>query len=498
MDKQEKILLALIGLGIVAVIASFGFPIELTLNFLTAYAIIGFFFFSTYALKVLAKADTFYVIALLKTRKLTNFIERISKPRLWDLLADIGLVMGFGTIAVDFLYARKKSRAKRALIDLVSIAVLFIAFQATFGFFFSTNVDIQPLIQMLAVSFALGGLMLFAIVSLVWNAADIVLKLLAGKRPCPGIAPIIPGVQIPNVPSFLTPPIYVWGAFLVILVVHEFSHGALMKRTKVKIKNVGLVLLGVLPVGAFVEPDEKQLRKVSERKQLRVYAIGPASNIYSLAVFLVLASVVGFAMAPILGPALESSERAILLESVEISGIKEDYEICGNEFKIPAQGEIEEGWILKEFAGIELNTFYDLKQAFANRDKNVTMAFETGNGSIIEKTLEKNKRGEIGIETSLNYIEGREPTEGYLALTAWLSGISIFFGWLLLLSFAIAMINFVPTEPFDGGKIAKIMFLPYFGFMGMNKKDTQKLIGRLMLWLVAAIILFNAIPIFLP
>jgi membrane-associated protease RseP (regulator of RpoE activity) len=496
MKKQENILVALIALGLVIIFSNLAFG-NLNDLILIAYAVVGFIFFSTYALKIFTKADTFYVIALLKTKRLSGFIERISKPGIWDLLADIGLIIGFGGIAVDFLFARKKSTGKRILIDLLSITVLFAAFYGIFGFFFSTSPGMQPLVQLFSASFALGGLMLFAIISLLWNAVDIVLKLLAGKMPCPGVAPIIPGVQIPNVPSFLTPPLSVWGAFLIILAVHEFSHGALMKRTRLRIKSVGLALLGLLPIGAFVEPDEKQLKKVSERKQLRVYAIGPASNIYSLAAFLVIASIAAFALAPVLVPAIESNEKAILVESVVISGIKEDYEICGNSFEIPARGEIEEGWTLKEFAGIELNTFHDVKQAFANKDRNVSMVFEAENGSIIEKTLEKNNRGEIGIETRLEYVEGHEPTQEYLSLDAWLKGISVFFGWLLLLSFALALINFVPTEPFDGGKIAKIVFLPYFGFMGMNKKETQRLIGRLMLWLVAAILFFNAIPIFL-
>ena len=206
MDRQESILIALIALGVAVILSIHAFP-NIDPLIPIAFVVISFVFLSTYALKVFTKADTFYVISLVKTKKLTGFIERISKPKAWELLADIGLVIGFGTIAVDFLFAREKSRAKRTLIDLVSIAVLFAAFHATFGFFFSPNSSIEGLVQLFAASFALGGLMLFAIVSLLWNAVDIVVKLLAGKMPCPGIAPIIPGVQIPNVPSFLTPPL---------------------------------------------------------------------------------------------------------------------------------------------------------------------------------------------------------------------------------------------------------------------------------------------------
>ena len=125
------------------------------------------------------------------------------------------------------------------------------------------------------------------------------------------------------------------------------------------------------------------------------------------------------------------------------------------------------------------------------------MVFETAEGKPVEISLEKNVRGEIGIETEVSYVAGKEPTQQYKNLVLLTSSLLIFFGWLLLLSFALATINFLPMDPFDGGKIAKIVFLPYFGFMGMSKKDTQKFIGRLMLWIVVGLLLLNALPLFL-
>ena len=262
------------------------FPVDLLL---WGLAIIVFLFGTTYVIKRVFGAQTYYFVSLLKTKRFLGFIERISKPGIWDLLADIGLILGFGAIATDYLFGRNKSPAKRILIALISIAGLFSLFFVLFGSLFVVgNSALAPLLTLFSVAFAFGGLMLFVLVSLVWQAWDIVSKIMIGKVPCPGIAPIIPGVQMPNLPSFLTPPLSVWGAFLIILVVHEFSHGALMKRAKITIKSTGLLLAGLLPIGAFVEPDEKQIKTKPERQQLRVYAIGPASNLFSILVFVVL------------------------------------------------------------------------------------------------------------------------------------------------------------------------------------------------------------------
>ncbi len=498
MDRFSQLVLAFTVIGALLIAGTFtitgidfSFPLLLT-------AITGFLLVPTYAIKLFTKFDTFYILTVAKTKKPLEFIKWISKPGIWDLLADLGLIIGFGAIAVDYKYGRKKSLVKRIAIDLASAIVLFVIFFATAWIFFaSNNPALFDIVLLWSIGFALGGLMLFAIVSLAWQALDIIVKLLAGKMPCPGIAPVIPGVQIPNVPTFLTPPIYVWGAFLIILVVHEFSHGALMKRAKLKIKSTGLLLLGLLPIGAFVEPDEKLLKKSSEKNQLRVYAIGPASNIYSMIVFFVIIALVSTAFAPMIMPKIEGMEKEIVLDSVVIEEVLEDYEICGNDFNVPAQGVIEEGWILRKHNGIELKTAYDFKQAFSKPNKTVSMIFETQTGEIVELEIERNQRNEIGIVTGLNYVQGKEPTQEYINLLSILNGFSIFFGWLLMLSFAIAMINFLPMDPFDGGKMAKIVFLPYFGFLKMGKADTEKFIGRLMLWIVLGLLLLNALPLFL-
>ncbi|MBN2067778.1 MAG: site-2 protease family protein [Candidatus Diapherotrites archaeon] len=497
MDKFQKLLMGLAIFGTALLSAAMLLPaLDITGLFLL-YLVIAFLTVPTYIFKTVFKLDCFYIITLVKTKRFIGFIGKISKCRLWDILADLGLVIGFGAIAVDCLYGRRFSKGKRILVALASSAILFALFLGFFiGFFVSPEAEVFPVLILFSASFAIGGIMLFALVSLAWQAFDIFSKILIGKTPCPGVVPIIPGVQMPNVPSFFTPPLSVWGAFLIILVVHEFSHGALMKRCKLKIKSVGIALFGLLPIGAFVEPDENELKRLPERQQLRVYAIGPASNIYSMAVFIALIALASYAFAPMLNESIESMERAIELDSVVISNVLEDYDLCGNTIEVPAQGVIEKGWILKSYNGIELKTLHDLRVAFSMPGRNVSMVFLTSDG-LVEKTLERNSRGEIGIQSELVYAEGKGPSQEYRGTVFWLSNVGTFLYWLLLLSLAVAMINFVPMDPFDGGKIAKIIFLPYFGFLGMGKQDTEKFIGRLFLWIVAGLLFLNALPLVL-
>ncbi|MEM4263807.1 MAG: site-2 protease family protein, partial [Candidatus Woesearchaeota archaeon] len=81
---------------------------------------------------------------------------------------------------------------------------------------------------------------------------------------------------------FYVPFAYWIICILVILVIHEFSHGLIARLHKIRINSSGLAFLGIIiPLipAAFVEPDEKQLRQASRFKQLSVYAAGPFANI---------------------------------------------------------------------------------------------------------------------------------------------------------------------------------------------------------------------------
>jgi membrane-associated protease RseP (regulator of RpoE activity) len=56
-----------------------------------------------------------------------------------------------------------------------------------------------------------------------------------------------------------------WVGFVIALVVHELSHAVLSTVEKIKVKSMGL-LVAVVPIGAFAEPDSEQLFGEKEKK----------------------------------------------------------------------------------------------------------------------------------------------------------------------------------------------------------------------------------------
>ncbi|MCK5560502.1 MAG: site-2 protease family protein, partial [Thermoplasmata archaeon] len=83
---------------------------------------------------------------------------------------------------------------------------------------------------------------------------------------------VLPGIN-PIIPLW-----YGIFALAIAIILHEFTHGILARRVKIKLKSLG-VLLFIIPIGAFVEPDEKDMEKVSRRDRSRIFAGGLTTNI---------------------------------------------------------------------------------------------------------------------------------------------------------------------------------------------------------------------------
>ena len=74
-----------------------------------------------------------------------------------------------------------------------------------------------------------------------------------------------------------------WGviAFVVCLVIHEFGHGIQARAHGMRIRSFGLLMLGPLPLGAFAEPEYSEITEAPKRERQRMFAAGPATNIFA-------------------------------------------------------------------------------------------------------------------------------------------------------------------------------------------------------------------------
>ena len=128
-------------------------------------------------------------------------------------------------------------------------------------------------LSILLVALTMAGMTIL----LLWEATLVQSPAVRGNPPSPDLLLGLPGIN-PIIPLG-----YGILGLAVAIVLHEFSHGILARVAQVRIRSLGLVFL-IVPIGAFVEPEEDEMRALSRRDRARLYAAGPATNIL-LAVF---------------------------------------------------------------------------------------------------------------------------------------------------------------------------------------------------------------------
>jgi Zn-dependent protease len=103
-------------------------------------------------------------------------------------------------------------------------------------------------------------------------------------------------LAIPGVNQFIPFTFAVWFGLLVTMVVHEFGHAILCRIEGIRVRTMG-VLLAVIPIGAFVEPDEEDQEKSKGISKMRMLGAGITNNILiGLVCFGVLILLLGMAV----------------------------------------------------------------------------------------------------------------------------------------------------------------------------------------------------------
>ena len=251
----------------------------------------------------------------------------------------------------------------------------------------------------------------------------------------PAVSIVIPGVEMPG-SSIYIPFIYGLIALATVLIVHEFSHGIQSVGEKISIKSVGLLLFAIIP-GAFVEPDEDELKAAKRSSRLRVYAAGSVANI-TLAII------------------------AILLVSLISSGIPNYFAEDGIAIDrivsdSPSDGVLKEGMVLEAIDNHKINdsdSYVNVVSLYKPGD-NVTVQTDQGSYSLtLDKNPNNESRGFFGIQANKHF----ELINDSMGPIPWvLFELLELFQWVFMLNLGIGLFNLLPLKPLDGGYMLEIL-----------------------------------------
>ncbi|HIQ49689.1 MAG TPA: hypothetical protein EYH56_00675 [Nanoarchaeota archaeon] len=242
-------------------------------------------------------------------------------------------------------------------------------------------------------------------------------------------------------------PFWIWIlTIFFILFPHEFAHGIMARVEKIRLKSVGLLLFLIFP-GAFVEPDEKQLKRKKLIAKLRVFSAGSFANIVVSFLVFLLASHLWF----------------FLVDGVYVKKVVENSpaELAG----------IKEGMIIKSINGKELFFDFGFYSNFVLAKQNPedvaariylvgiltnwsfsNYTFKPGDSIVIETdkgnfTVTLGEHPQIEKAPFIGIVVGTK-CNGFEFLFKFLAILS-------LLSFAVAVVNILPLYPLDGGHMIK-------------------------------------------
>lgn len=250
----------------------------------------------------------------------------------------------------------------------------------------------------------------------------------------PSVSLVIPGVEMPG-SSIYVPLGYGLIALATVLIVHEFSHGILAIVEKINVKSVGLMLFAIL-LGAFMEPDEEEMKEAKKSSKLRIYAAGSMANITLAVMALLIVSAVGSYVIP---------------STFEEDGI-EVGRLVGDS---PASKVLKEGMIIESIDNHKVHDSNSYVNAVNNLKpgQNITIGTNEGDYSIIlDKNPNNESKGYMGIQAAKHYELNDGVASIYGDTLPWIwFGVLELFQWICILNLGIGLFNLLPLKPLDGG-----------------------------------------------
>ncbi|MFP4045697.1 MAG: site-2 protease family protein [Candidatus Aenigmatarchaeota archaeon] len=257
----------------------------------------------------------------------------------------------------------------------------------------------------------------------------------------------VPSQEAAFLPGVIGVPFWSWIISIgLLMVVHEGSHGIMVKTVKSKIESLGVVLLAVIP-GAFVEPDEEDLKEKSWLDQLKVYSAGSFANFCLGGLVFVILS---FVFLPI-----------FTTPAIGYQGYVNASEY--NRTSFPAQEVNMTGQILS-IDGQRTDSFDKFKEVLNGKRPGDTVSIETTDDSY-QLTLEGNPDNESEPFLGVSYVSESNAFKEKYRKSGSKSGLDAIYkllNWIFILNIGIGIMNLLPLKPLDGGLMVEALSEKYF------------------------------------
>lgn len=268
-----------------------------------------------------------------------------------------------------------------------------------------------------------------------------------------------------------------WIALIIAMVVHEAGHGIVARVHGVKVESTGIVLLFVLPIGAFVNIEKEELDKITLERKSSILTAGITTNLIIGGICLLLIFII------------TSSLTVIQPSNPNIFGV----EVTATGDKSLAQNiGLTKGSIIQQIQNENIRNPLQLNGNLSdNLGKTISITWLTDKGQKITKqaTLPKERipgKGILGVSI-VEYSDPKKVLDTYNTLfvsnplvllapptiaqgtipysslmqdkysspilgNSFAPAANLLF-WIWFINFNVAIFNALPIGPFDGGQL---------------------------------------------
>lgn len=343
-------------------------------------------------------------------------------------------------------------------------------------------------------------LLINSLVSLLWNPAVAT----AAREVGPGAYLLLPGIN-PYLPI-----LYGWFAIFCAIAIHEGAHGVAARSLGLKVKSSGLLFFLFVPIGAFVDVDEEELKKASGKTSSRILAGGVGANVALAAVCLIAVLLIVSSLAPV-------------IDGVYVGNVSDG---------MPAQAAgLLQGDVLVSVDGVPINSTDDLRillDSKAPRDLvEVTVVrgdmWQNRYSTVVNLTMSDNRTvmgvgvSDLMTEQRLRIYQtvtpqglvlymappalapGLVPFSDMLApfYESWLGAqwavyANVFF-WVWFVNVNVAVFNALPIYPLDGGRIFNVALRK-----NIHRRNSEKIVTAITAVVTATLVLVLLLIIAVP
>lgn len=287
----------------------------------------------------------------------------------------------------------------------------------------------------------------------------------------------------------MLPIVYGWLAIVIAIVLHEGAHGIIARNNGLTVKSSGLLFFLFVPVGAFVDVDEEQIKTAKPRASLKVMAAGVGANVIVGVVCLLCMLVIVGSLTPAVNgvyvagvsegmPAetagLLANDALVSIDNVTINNSTELRAILNNK----TAGDLIQVTVARgENWQYQFTTTVNLTMT-----ENRTVMGISSYDLLTQERLDYYQN--ISLETFSMYLvpptlySGLVPFSDFLsqfytsAIPYWSEFANMLF-WIWFVNFNLAIFNALPIYPLDGGRIFNIT-LKRFG-KGLSDKAVYRI-----------------------